>query len=172
MTIPKNRLISGIPHWPSQSPVSSARRPTSATVSVGAPGRLGNVATPRSKRTSASAMRRRRTRRRSVQLASEICKSLFQCAVHGVVVFGIETLSHDVVKGANCDAILSLGAQRHELLPREWAQMCAHEVFDTANHGNRHFPSPPQLAWAKGDRRYEPPARSTGKNPVTVNDRS
>src|ERR1700730_13064085 len=48
-------------HCGGYSSAPSTRRSTSSTESVGAPGRRGKTGTPRSKRTSASAIRRSRT---------------------------------------------------------------------------------------------------------------
>ncbi len=155
MTIPKNRLISGIPRSISQSPVSSAKRSTSAAVSVGAPGRLGNVATPRSIRTSASAIRRSSASSNSStrcpdRLARSASRS-FNAASTVIVAFGIMSLSHDVAKGANCGAKLPFVAQRHDLSPLGWAQIWAHEFSDAANRSRiSTFRGRPSLPWAQG----------------------
>ena len=80
-------------YWP------SARRSTSATVRVGAPGRRGKTGTPRSNRTSASATRRRRASTNSstcwpVLLARSDSRS-FSAASTVMVASAMSSLRHD-----------------------------------------------------------------------------
>ena len=92
-------------HGQDYSPAPSARRSTSSTDSVGAPGRRGNAGTPRSNRTSAFAIRLRSASTNSSTrcpdwLARSASRS-FNAASTVIVAFGITSLSHDVVKSAN-----------------------------------------------------------------------
>ena len=146
-------------HGQDYSPAPSARRSTSSTDSVGAPGRRGNTGTPRSNRTSAFAIRLRSASTNSSTrcpdwLARSASRS-FNAASTVIVAFGITSLSHDVVKSANRET-LPLVAQRHNASPLGWAQIWAHEFSDAANRsGNQHFESSPQLALGAGGRWFE-----------------
>jgi hypothetical protein len=66
------------------------------------------------------------------------------------VAFGMQSLSHDVVRSANRET-LPLVAQRHNTSPRGWAQIWAHEFSDAATcSGMSTFRALPSLFWAQG----------------------
>jgi hypothetical protein len=141
-------------HGQDYSPVPSARRSTSSTDSVGAPGRRGNTGTPRSNRTSASAIRLSSASTNSSTrcpdwLARSASRS-FNAASTVIVAFGMQSLSHDVVRSANRET-LALVAQPHNASPRGWAQIWAHEFSDAANRSRiSTFRGRPSLPWAQG----------------------
>jgi hypothetical protein len=156
-------------HGQDYSPVPSARRSTSSTDSVGAPGRRGNTGTPRSNRTSASAIRLSSASTNSSTrcpdwLARSASRS-FNAASTVIVAFGMQSLSHDVVRSANCDT-LPLVAQCHSASPRGWAQIWAHEFSDAANHSRiGTFIGHPSLPWAQGVAGSNPAAPTTFRVP-------
>ena len=92
-------------HGQDYSTVPSARRSTSATESVGAPGRRGNAGTPRSNRTSAFAIRlssaSTNSSTRSPDWLARSASRSFNAASTVIVAFGIKSLSHDVVRSAS-----------------------------------------------------------------------
>jgi hypothetical protein len=92
-------------HGQDYSPAPSARRSTSSTDSVGAPGRRGNAGTPRSNRTSAFAIRLRsastNSSTRCPDWLARYASRSFNAASKVIVTFGVTSLSHDVVKRAN-----------------------------------------------------------------------
>ena len=142
-------------HGQDYSPAPSARRSTSSTDSVGAPGRRGKTGTPRSNRTSAFAIRLSNASTNSSTrcpdwLARSASRS-FNAASTVIVAFGMSSLSHDVAKGAKCDAALPLVAQRHDASPLGWSQIWSHLLANAANHsGISTFRALPSLPWAQG----------------------
>lgn len=91
----------GHDYWPAPS----ARRLTSSTDSVGAPGRRANTGIPRSNRTSAFAIRLSSpSTNSSTGTPDWLARSASRCfkaASTVIVAFGIGTLSHDEVRSAN-----------------------------------------------------------------------
>jgi hypothetical protein len=153
-------------HGRDYSPAPSARRSTSSTDSVGAPGRRGNTGTPRSNRTSASAIRLSSASTNSSTCCPDwlarFASRSFNAASTVIVAFGITSLSHDVAKSGNCDARLPFVAQRHDLSPLGWAQIWAHDSSDAANHSRiSTFRGLPSLPWAQGVAGSNPVAPTT-----------
>jgi hypothetical protein len=152
-------------HGGDYSPAPSARRSTSSTDSVGAPGRRGNTGTPRSNRTSASAIRLSSASTNSSTrcpdwLARSASRS-FNAASTVIVAFGMQSLSHEVVRSANRET-LPLVAQRHNESPRGWAQNWAHEFLGAANPSAIDtFRGVPSLPWAQGVAGSNPVAPTT-----------
>ena len=147
-------------HGQDYLPSPSARRSTSSTDSVGAPGRRGNTGTPRSNRTSAFAIRlRSATTNSSTRCPDWLARSAsrsFNAASTVIVAFGITSLSHDVVKSANRRT--PLVAQRHNVSPLGWSQIWSQRFSDAANHWEiRASEALPSLPWAQG---------VAGSNPV------
>jgi hypothetical protein len=104
-------------HGGDYSPAPSARRSTSSTDSVGAPGRRGNTGTPRSNRTSASAIRLSSASTNSSTrcpdwLARSASRS-FNAASTVIVAFGMQSLSHDVVRREPRDVAARRAASQH-----------------------------------------------------------
>ncbi len=118
------------------SPLLPARRSTSATVSGGAPRRRGKTGTPRSKLTSASAIRRSSASTNSstgcpVSPARSASRS-FSAASTAIVAFGMCPLSHD--EPPKLDARSRLMATRSNASPLGWAQIWAHQFSNAANN--------------------------------------
>ena len=126
----------------------SARRSTSSTVRVGAPGRRGNTGTPRSKRTSASAMRRRSASTNAstgcpVWLARFASRS-FSAASTVIVAFGIRLLSHVTARYAR------VPHKRPQIRPRAFENGAISRRFNV-------YGSLDSVPWAQG---------AVGSNPV------
>ena len=152
-------------HGQDYSPAPSARRSTSSTDSVGAPGRRGKTGTPRSNRTSALAIRLSSASTNSSTrcpdwLARSASRS-FNAASTVIVAFGITSLSHDVVKSVNRETF-PLVALRHDASPLGWSQIWSHLLANAANHSRISTSKAiRRLPWAQGVAGSNPDAPTT-----------
>jgi hypothetical protein len=162
LRVPKLHAVSSVSHesaWPSQhySSLPPARRSTSSTVSVGAPGRRGKTGTPRSKFTSTVA-----TRRKSASTNSStpwpICPARsatrsFNLAFTLIVAFDTEAFVTIEFYASSPLVVPSSDAS-----PRGWAQNLGSQILGAANHSrNDTSNATPSLPWAQG---------VAGSNPV------
>ena len=147
-------------HGQDYSPAPSARRSTSSTDSVGAPGRRGNTGTPRSNRTSAFAIRLSSASTNSSTrcpdwLARSASRS-FNAASTVIVAFGMTVIV------PRCDEEREL---RREVAARRAASRpvaawvgpnLGPRIFKRCkSFGNQHFQRSPQLALGAGGRWFE-----------------
>lgn len=161
-------------HGRGYRPLPSARRSTSSTERVGAPGRRGKTGTPRSKRTSASAIRRRRASTNSSTARpfwpARAASRSFSAASTVIVACGIHlSLSHDGRARANPSRDSPSLPPSRATLRQGWSQIWLHASENRAmSTRSSAYASPGSLPWAQGvpgpasASRHAPSARSYG----------